>query len=318
MSKVMTTDDLIRRVRLRGMVPSDTSTYTDEVIVEVLNDEMDSDVLAQILNLNEEHMVDYIDVVIDPNVTTYKIPERAVANKLRDLALLDTNGNFYETTRMSLEEISDNNYDYESANDLPKFYVQGDSVILFNAPLRNYAKIRMYFYMRPSKLVQNKDSAKITAINFTTGVISVDNLPNSYVSLPKMDFVAFSSPNKIIDYDVQCLAVNNSSNPRTITFNPALIPSDLKVGDFVSIAQESPVPNIPTEWHPYLAQAAIVQILESLGDTEGLSNANKKLAKMYKDLSSITDNRVEGSPQKIKPRHNHIRTRTNSFGYRGR
>jgi hypothetical protein len=318
MSKVMTTDDLIRRVRLRGMVPSDTSTYTDEVIVEVLNDEMDSDVLAQILKLNEEHMVDYVDVDIIPSVTEYKIPERAIANKLRDLALMDSNGNFYETTRISLEEISDNNFDYESSNDLPKFYVQGDSVILFNAPLRNYTKLRMYFYMRPSKLVQNKESAKITSINFTTGVVSVDNLPNSYVALPKMDFIAYSSPNKIIDYDVPCISVNNSSNPRTITFNPNLIPKDLKVGDFVSVAQESPVPNIPTEWHPYLAQAAIVQILESLGDTQGLTNANNKLAKMFKDLSSITDNRVEGSPQKVRARHNHIRTRTNAISYRGR
>lgn len=317
MSKVMTTDDLVRRVRSRGMVPSDTSTYTDEAIIEVLNDEMDTDVLAQIMNLNEEHLVTHVDIPLIDNVTSYKIPERAVANKLRDLAFLDTGNNIYEATRTSLEEISDSNFGYASLRDLPAFYIENNTINLTTSSLNKFNAIRMYFYLRPSRLISNKESAKITAINFSTGVISVSKVPENYTSLPLMDFVAFSSPNKIITYDKQVLAVSTLSNPNTITFNPADIPSDLKVGDFVSVAQESPVPNIPTEWHPYLAQTAIVQILESIGDSEGLTNAMRKLNKMYKDLSSITDNRVEGSPQKIKSRHNHISSRDSSR-FRGR
>ena len=40
------------------------------------------------------------------------------------------------------------------------------------------------------------------------------------------------------------------------------------------------MPNIPTEMHPLLAQAAAVNLLESLADTEALRNAEARMEKM--------------------------------------
>lgn len=304
MSRVLTTDGLIRAVRTRGAIPSDTATYTDDVIIDVLNEEIDTGLLSSILSVSEEYLVNYADVPIVSGTTKYKIPYRAVGNKLRDVFLVDTAGNVYECTRISLEDIS--GYQGNQISDyshLNQFYVENDGIIIRNTQLSNFAAVRFYYYLRPSRLVKESAACQITAIDTNTGVISVSNLPTTFSSLPQIDFVANKTPNKIISFDKAITAVSISTNPKTITLSPSLIPSDLAVGDWICKAEETPIPNIPTEWQPVLAQRAAVYLMESMGDTEGLNNAKAKLEKIERSVMELTDNRVEGAPQKILNRN---------------
>ncbi len=101
-----------------------------------------------------------------------------------------------------------------------------------------------------------------------------------------------------------------------IVFNTADLQNelnDINIGDFISLAGETPVPNIPTEMHPLLAQAAAVQLLESMSDTEALTNAQKRMDKMTQSIQTLVDNRVDLAPKKIKPRHSALRS---GIGYR--
>lgn len=302
MSRRMTSDELISTVRRKGMVPSDTSTYTDEAILEVLNEEIDVGLLQSIMSVNEEHLVNFEEQTLVPNKNSYRIPYRAVGNKLRDVALIDSSGNVCECTRISLEDLSDFSGNMYNSN-LYSFYVQNDSIVFPSSEFTGFNKVRMYFYLRPNKLVLEEDSCKITAINTLTGVISVNNLPDDFSSLPSIDFIVDRSPNKILSYDIPITSVSLNSNPKTITIDPNDIPDDLVVGDWICKAEESCIPNIPTEWHPVLAQRAVVYIMESLGDTEGLNNSRAKLAQVESSVMKMTDNRIEGAPQKIRPRH---------------
>lgn len=304
MSRVLTTDGLIRAVRTRGAIPSDTATYTDDVIIDVLNEEIDTGLLSSILSVSEEYLVNYTDVPIVSGTIKYKIPYRAVGNKLRDVFLVDHAGNVYECTRISLEDIS--GYQGNQISDyshLNQFYVENDGIVIRNTQLSNFAAVRFYYYLRPSKLVKESAACQITAIDTNTGVISVSNLPTTFSSLPQIDFVANKTPNKIISFDKAITNVSINSNPKTITLSPSLIPSDLAVGDWICKAEETPIPNIPTEWQPVLAQRAAVYLMESMGDTEGLNNAKAKLEKIERSVMELTDNRVEGAPQKILNRN---------------
>ena len=310
MSRVLTTDGLINSVRTRGSIPSDTATYTDEVIVDVLNEEIDVGLLTSILTNSEEYLVTYKDVPIDTSSSRYKIPYRAIGNKLRDVFLVDSGGNYYECTRLSLEEKGDYaNHSVSNVNQLNRFYVENDSIVFLNSTLSNFASVRFYYYLRPNKLVLEKDACKITAINRTTGIISVNNIPTDFSSLPQIDFIANKTPNKVISFDINITAISSNTNPKTITLAIADIPSDLEIGDWIAGAEETPIPNIPTEWQPVLAQRAAVFFMESMGDTESLTNARAKLAQMEKSVTLLTDNRVEGAPQKIKNRHGLLNSR---------
>lgn len=300
MSRILTTDALIKSVRRRAMIPEDSSAFPDEDIIEIMNEEMDEQIISKVLVTNEEHLVDDLEIPIENDKTEYKIPYRAVGNKLRDLAYLDGSNSHYELSRISLEELSDYRRSTTSYN-RDVFYVKGDSVNLLDLRLNDYETLVFYYYLRPNVLVKEEDCGVITSINITTGEVALNRFPSDFSNIPDMDFVGKKSPNTIKKYDVSPSSVNSST--KTVTFDPADLPDDLEVGDYLCQAEESPVPNIPTEFHPILAQATAVHILESLGDTEGLANASRKLESMIKDIVQITNDRVEGAPQKINPRH---------------
>ena len=62
-----------------------------------------------------------------------------------------------------------------------------------------------------------------------------------------------------------------------------------------------------------------VKSIVALGDTEGSTNASKRLVEMEEAVMSLTDSRVEGAPDKINPRHTTLRSAVARFNrYRTR
>lgn len=317
MAKVMTSEDLIRSLKRRALIPTDQSTFTDDDFLEILDEEVDTGLLPYLLEQHEEHLVTFVEVDATNDNNRYKIPYRATGNKLRDVAYIDASGNPYEMTRISLEEISDYNTFYTVNRD-NAFYIEGDEFVVVSIYPKQSAKFRIYFYMRPSKLVKLDQVGVVNGIDRVAGTISISNFPSDFSNLPDMDFVGARTPNKIKAFDLTPVSVN--ANAKSVTFAAADIPADLEVGDYLCKAEETPVPQVPTELHPILAQRGAVHCLESLGDTEGLANATNKLEKMEKAVMNIIEDRVEGAPQKINPRHTTLRDSMSRYpgGRKGR
>jgi hypothetical protein len=298
MSRVLTSSKLVESVRTRAMLPNDTSVYTNKQILDAINEQMDTALLPSLLSINEEHLVVTLPVARDASTDRYEIPYRAIGNKLRDVNYTLSN-NIYELSRVSPEELSD----YRTTGNLyytDAFYLEGNEVVLLKNS-RNFDFLNMLFYLRPNNLVEEKYVAKITNIDVNSGLLTFSNFPTDFSNLGEFDFVSNITPNKILSWDIT--PVSADANTKSMIFNSSDIPDKLKVGDYVCFKEETPVPNIPTEYHPILAQLAAIHVLESLGDTEGLSNANRRLDKMMEAVMKLTDNRVEGAPQKIKQRH---------------
>ena len=112
------------------------------------------------------------------------------------------------------------------------------------------------------------------------------------------DFVNGESPNNIISVDIPIIGLNQLT--KTITIDVDKIPASLRVGDYMPISGESCIPNVPSEMHPVLAQRVAMRVLEALGDSQGLTNAQNKLNEMESKTGQLLDQRVEGSAHKIK------------------
>lgn len=319
MARPIIASKLIRSVRNRAFIPTDTSTFQDEDILDILNEEVTQGLLATIMTLNEEHMVDHIDIPVtstDDLTGGIKIPERAVGNKLRDVSYLRS-GNVYELSRITLEELSDYRNDFDKYNySMDLFYIEGDRIkFVSNKVSADF--VRIYFYMMPNDLVDEADCAKVFSITENgddTTTITCSSVPDNFSNLPIMDIVGNKVPNKIIGYDITPVSVNR--NLKTVTFNTADLP-EIEVGDYICKQFTSPYLNMPTEMHSLLAQRAAIYILEALGDSEGLRNAMMRLQGMEKSIQTILEDRVEGAPQKINPRHSPL-TQTFWVGTRGR
>lgn len=294
MSKILTTDKLVTSTKRRAMLPSDQVTFTKQDLIDILNEEMDVGLLPELLSTHEEYLVAYEDAAISGSNRQFTIPERAIGNKLRGAMLVDSNGTTFSLTRVELEDIMDFQ---DNQRQTYSFYVQNNKLILPGTYDSLAGNIRMYYYLRPSKLVEDKYAAVVTSINTTTGEVTVDKIPTNFSTSSLFDFTGHRTPNKLYTFDISAVSINTTS--KIMTFAVADLPEALVVGDYITVEQESIVPQVPTELHPVLAQRAAVHCIEALGDLQGLQLAQNKLTKMEAAVVNLIDNRVESANQKI-------------------
>lgn len=300
----LTTEELIRSIKIRAMVPINQDTFTEESIINFINDEMMLGLIPSILIEREEYLVGPAYIVpILPNISEYPLPERSIGNKLREVNYRDEMGNEYEMTRIAVDDRYNYLMNTITTQNWKQFYVQGSSLTLFpKAGASPTGSLVMWYYLRPNNLVKSEATGSITAIDRTAGRITVASLPSNFSVTQTYDFVKRKSPHNIISLDVTITSLNTAS--KTLSLDPNLIPSSLQVGDIIALAGETNIPNVPTELHQVLAQRVACRILESLGDTQGLQNAMSKLVEMESKTATLIDNRVEGAPRKVVNRNN--------------
>lgn len=300
----LTTDELIRSIKVRAMVPINQDTFTEDDIINFINDEMMLGLIPSILIEREEYLVGPAYIVpILPNISEYPLPERAIGNKLREVNYRDEMGNEYEMTRIAVDDRYNYLMNTITTQNWKQFYVQGSSLTLFpKAGASPTGSLVMWYYLRPNNLVKSDAVGTITAIDRNNGKITVSSLPSKFAVDHTYDFIKRKSPHNILAFDLPVTAINTAA--KTLTLDPASIPSSLQVGDVMALAGETNVPNVPTELHQVLAQRVACRILEGLGDSQGLQNAMAKLAEMESKTATLIDNRVEGAPRKVVNRNN--------------
>ena len=329
MAKVLKTDALVSTALRRALIPSDQATFTCQDIRDIMNEELNIHVVPVVLRAHEEYYVIDEDVNLENGKIRYKIPYRSFGNKLRDVQFVDNAGTQYEMTRVSLEDRPEYQGNYTN-NQFLTFYLENDDVVIMQNQIIN-GNIRMSYYLRPNELVEDKRGGQITSIAVcscaSTTTFTMSTFPEHFSCTTVYDFIQGRSPNKIIGFDREVLST--CSTAKTITFSNSqlktidlfsITPKDLtfSVGDYIMKAEETIIPQLPTELQPILAQRVAVKLLEALGDTEGMQNAQKELERMEYNAQTLIDNRVEGSPQKITNRHSVLKSSLSNKLYRRR
>lgn len=156
-------------------------------------------------------------------------------------------------------------------------------------------------------------------------VFTVSSFPTHFSCTTCFDFIQGKSPNKIIGFDRTITSLNSTA--KTLTFcncdlkTVNLFGSTLKdlsfsVGDYIMKKEETIIPQLPAELRPILAQRTAVKLLEALGDTEGMRNAQQELERMEHNAMELINNRVEGAPQKVRANHSPLRSALSNKSYR--
>jgi hypothetical protein len=327
MAKPMTTCQLLTDALRTALVPSDQATFTCCDLLDIMNKEMGVHVMPVVMKAHEEHYVIEEDVPICTCVVTYKIPYRAVGNKLRDVQYVNSAGVRFEMTRLSPEDRPSCQNKYYN-NNILSFDLQGDEVVLFCKPTVS-GDLRMLYYIRPNELVKVSRGARISAVSICscccTTTFTVCCVPSHFPCTTVFDFIQGKSPNKILTFDSCVTSICQTA--KTITFaNAQLTRVDtmsggtkavtFNVGDYIMKSEETIYPQGPAEVHPLVSQRTAVKLLEALGDTEGMKNAQQELDRMEHNLMTLIDNRVEGAPQKIRNNNSILKqVVTNKRGY---
>lgn len=317
MSSILRSTDLIKTIRRRAFIPKDQSTFNEDDFLEMATEEINISLMEQIIEARGDYLVDFIDIALESDVLEYTVPARAHGNKLRAISVVDADGNLLrELTQVSLDTPA------EDCTNISVF-MRNNKVVLNEDNINEGEFLRMFFYMRPNKLVQNDRAATIVSITdglaadgvTTTKTLSFSTIPKHFTSTIGYDIVGAKSPNKILSYDLVPTAVNLTT--KTVTFTAADLSTDIAVGDYVTQAEETIVPNIPTEYHPVVAQRVAIACLESMGDEQNKQSAERKLAQMEKSVLKIVTNRIEGQPKKIRQRSGTLQAAIRNRSYRG-
>lgn len=309
-----TSDDLISSIERRILVPLNQSTFSEQDFLDFATEEMNMGIVPVVISNHEDYYVYPQDIPLVAGTTNYDIPYRAIGNKIKDVMLVDNGGNLYEMTRIQKSDTAqDSDTSHYLRSTLSRFYIENNQIVLAcdaDAIDTNFS-LRVTYYLRPNALVPNAEISQVVSINRVTGIITVDSVPAKFLktnldgSAKQIDFIKAKSPHKILSFDVDVTLFDQNS--ARITLDPNDIPADLAMNDIIAMAGETCIPQIPSDLHVLLAHRVATRILESLGDTEGLQNANQKLQELEKKTNLLVTQRVDDAPKIVNNRNSPLR-----------
>ena len=264
-----TTATLLDKIKRIAAVPTSSSTFDDSELLEIANDAIQGDILPDILKARQEFLVVWDDVMpIDADPYPYiRVPDRAVGRSI--IGVYNPDSDFIENPTL--------------------YYVENDKIYFIDESI---TLRRIRYYQRPAKLVEVSSCARITNVVLNTDPlltdITVSSVPISYTDADLYDIVRAKAGFDLLQKDITVTIVGT-----TITMATSSVPSEIQVGDYVCLADTTPVPQIPVEWFTYLANHTAALILDSIGDMEAAAKIEKKLPAMRKGALSLISPRVE-------------------------
>lgn len=289
-----TTDELVSVVRLRGMLGDSSSSGTsDRDIVNHLNDAMMEELVPKLMSIREEYFV--IPTRIAAATDTIRYPERAVGNKLRDVALWRSDSDRRQLPRVNPPQ----QYEYGTGSSPVAYYLQGNNIKLL--PVGSSGTIELSYFFRPGQLVLSSEARMISAVNLADKTMTLGSEPPlTWSSGNKVDVHSGFSGGEIRQFSLPLTDITGSILTTSEAIDGSVFGTYQPiVGDYLCLEGEAVLPALPIEFHPILAQAAVVKVAESMGDSEAVTIHQGKLNRMLEQCGVLVDYRVEGRPQKI-------------------
>lgn len=290
--RTYTTAALLENIKRRGAIPFGQNTYTEDRALAIADDELQTVVAPMILKLKADHFLTYSDQTTT-TLVAYDIPPTAHNRNLHAVVYVQTDGSEVRLTKINFDVETSVNADNEF---FPggAYYIRGDKVILYPESTAGQT-LRMYFYRLPNQLVATSAAAEVLSVDYNTNIVTCSSVPAAWAAGDSICCVA-GTPG--FDLRFEAADIVAVSSP-TVTVADA---SDVVEGDWLALEGDSPIPQIPIETHPILAQAALVKILEGLGDPK-VTASEKKLAQIMEMYTGVGTPRVATSLPTLKSRN---------------
>ena len=290
-------EELIESIRNIGMAPSTGSTGSrDADLLRHANEAFRTKILPEMIRIREEYFVSTIRIPLVAGTSKYRLPSRAVGNRVRDLMFVDSSVSRNRIAPVGREEI----FRWSSPSTSPeRYYIEGNHIVLVpDTGMASSGWLEVSYYFRPGEVVISTSARQVTAVNAGTNMVTLaSNVPFDWTSSLLFDVHSKYSGAEIHTFDAAASSVSGA----TITFTNEIAGATvgtkpIEVGDWVCKAGEAAIPAIPIEMHPVLARATAVRIAEANGDQQAV-NIHAQLFKddMHSALAML-ENRIEGKP----------------------
>ena len=305
------TTELIAGIRAKARIPDESADYTDARILIEADEVLLNRIVQEILGTFQEHYVTFVDHSIVMNEPAINVPGINVGSVLRDVVYFtgSTNVSGFSLARVALEEL-DTVYGSTNLGQPIGHVFRDDQIILVPPPNASSGICRIHIEYRPGKLIVPADAMQIVDINEVSGQLSsATTLPTVWDVQDTYDIIRSTSPFAIVGFGL----TPTSLGATDIAFD-GLDFNRVAVGGYVALAGESPVAQCHAAFFTALQWGTTAVILQSTGDHEGGSMAQKRFENGIVEARHLITPRNKGEAEYIINRNGHIRNRRGGFG----
>lgn len=300
----MDDSEMLAAVRLSAGLPDSHPDYTDAQLRTEISDVLRTVFGAPIVKSKAGYWLQPYTTDLTSGTSVYQIPGRSMAQGLKHVEVrASSSDDFYP-----LREISQDDLGRLDTNTGPPvaYVVYTDFVRLVPTPDDSNADIRMWYYLRPSDLVQEQTTAGIiTSINTSTRVALMATTPtdrstaSAITTSTTVDVVSTVGAHEV---HVVGATLTNVTSDTSVTFASGTDLTRVVVGDAVRAQDQTDWPMLPQEFHRTLADVTAAVILA--GGIGSINMAQGLTGKAAEDLRRFTDliePRVRNNVRKMVP-----------------
>lgn len=299
-----TTLDLIKSIRVRGMFPdASKGTLSAENILLVASEELKMSIVPLIMSVREKYYETFIDYNIESGRSIYDIPKRATGSIATLVQYLR------DTFVSNLLPIDPCDVNGTNQGAYPRgFYFENDKIVIYPTPDTSQGSIRIRYCQRPSNLCETSSSCQITEVDYANATITVTAIPEDWSSGELVDFISNRSPYTpySIDQEISVISIDNNAPTTGQTISFSSLPLDresrqiVSVGDWISRAETTPLPEIIDDFFPVLVMATICRLHDALGDDQRLATAKGEYEYLSKSLVKLLTPRDQWGHKIVK------------------
>lgn len=314
-----TTDELIAKVRIYAFEPDAADGGLSAAdIISLADDELQSYVFPRVLAANAEYRVYSETQAVVAGLGNYRIQYRAHAGRLRDVLWLDASGNARSLPLIDIDLLG-SRYSAVSGGDPPQVaYLKDGDLCVYPVPASAVGSIVQKFYMRPGYLVAVAAATTIATVGAVDSGgagkrrLTGGTVPAGWTTSTSLyDVVRGSGTFETSQYDLTAAAVTTGAAGHVDFTETDLVNtvaavgatgaaySTIKAADYICVAGQSCVPQIPDVVHPWLARRVALSLLEVRGDANAQAIAQRKCDEFEQSLVSLLKPRVDGEPMTI-------------------
>lgn len=255
-----TSDAAIAKIEAGAAVPASNDSVTSAEMLGFLDEEHLQHIVPWLRKWRgENHGVRRVDVALVADQAEYRIPARAVGASVRMVTWINADGRESEPlTELTPEErpeyIEGRGYFWPTRY---AYSVEGTQLMLCPTPAAADGSLRIRYVARPSSHVLVANAMLITSVAGGTSMNGTP--PGTWTSTDLFDVIEGSG-----NFDLLALDRAGTIAPTKVELAVSL--TEAAKGDYVALAGQTPVIQLPTELHPILIALGTARVLEAIGD----------------------------------------------------
>lgn len=296
----MNTTELLTAIKRAAGIPAYQVRFSDPDLLSLADEETRTIILPMVTSMREDYLVAFTSIPVAAGQQAFPIPERAVAQSLRELKFRITGQNYViNLPYIPIEQQYSSFYAAQPVG----YNFQGDDIYIINPPATP-GLLFCWYVMRPGLLVES--TAVATVATFPTdNTMTVTGLPSAWGAAAIVDAIPKRNGShipKIMDASVTIAGVTLTFDPLVYTATNKL--SDLLVvGDHIALAGQTDLVQLPTETQDVLVQAVKARVHQGLGQEQQHAAALQELDRKIRSAMDLLAPRNEGECPKVVHRN---------------